>query len=326
MKKLSFIFLILIISGFSLLAKTHEEPVITSSLSQELVKMEPDEMIRINIALNAQYDAESLIASTRYLPQKEKRQVAISELKAFSERTQSSILKSLLTFVDIGKVSKIDAFWIANVINCYATPEVIDILALRNDVLYIDYDKEQLMIDPRSYENSELILTPEGIQEITWNVSKVNAPQVWDLGYEGQGIVISVLDTGVNYNHNDITNNMWTHPDYPYHGWNYVSNNNNPMDDNGHGTHCAGTVAGDGTSGSQTGVAPQAKIMAMKILDGGGSGVPSYVWNGIQFSIDNGAHVLSLSLPRNPRARPFRATSSVAREERHISNPMRGSF
>jgi subtilisin family serine protease len=296
MKKLSFIFLILIISGFSLLAKTHEEPVITSSLSQELVKMEPDEMIRINIALNAQYDAESLIASTRYLPQKEKRQVAISELKAFSERTQSSILKSLLTFVDIGKVSKIDAFWIANVINCYATPEVIDILALRNDVLYIDYDKEQLMIDPRSYENSELILTPEGIQEITWNVSKVNAPQVWDLGYEGQGIVISVLDTGVNYNHNDITNNMWTHPDYPYHGWNYVSNNNNPMDDNGHGTHCAGTVAGDGTSGSQTGVAPQAKIMAMKILDGGGSGVPSYVWNGIQFSIDNGAHVLSLSL------------------------------
>ena len=272
------------------------EPVITATLSQELSDMEANDLIRINIALRDQYDAESLQASTRNLSAETKRNIAINELKAFSARTQSSLLNMLHSYESLGSVKNIKPFWIANVINCYATPELIEVLALRNDVWFIDYDQEYQMIDPGSYEDSEEIMNPEGITEITWNVSKVNAPQVWDLGFKGEGIVVSVLDTGVNYNHNDIKNNMWEHPDYPYHGWNYIANNNNPMDDHGHGTHCAGTVAGDGTSGSQTGVAPKAKIMAMKILNSQGGGTPGGVWSGIEFSVDNGAHVLSLSL------------------------------
>jgi subtilisin family serine protease len=124
----------------------------------------------------------------------------------------------------------------------------------------------------------------------------MNVPQVWDMGFTGQGIIVAVLDTGVNYNHEDLEDNMWTHPEFPFHGWSFVNNNNNPMDYNGHGTHCAGTVAGDGSAGSQTGMAPSAKIMALQVLGGSGGGTESGVWEAIEFSVEYGAHVMSLSL------------------------------
>ena len=62
------------------------------------------------------------------------------------------------------------------------------------------------------------------------------------------------------------------------------------------GTHCAGAIAGNGASGSQTGIAPDAKIMALKILNSSGSGTESGVWDGIQFAVENGANVLSMSI------------------------------
>jgi hypothetical protein len=106
---------------------------------------------------------------------------------------------------------------------------------------------------------------------------------------------VGVLDTGVNYNHHDLRDHMWTHPDFPYNGWNFSGNNNNPMDGHGHGTHCAGTVAGDGTSGSKTGIAPNATIMALKVWDNGGSGTVSQMCAGFQFGVEHGAHILSMS-------------------------------
>jgi len=282
-------------------------------------------LIRINIILNAQYDQIELRNRANTLRSKEaKRNFVVNELKYFSQETQKGVISFLSTFSTSPSfgggwgeaVTEIQSFWISNSINCYASIDVIEALSYHPDVLLIGWDNEQHLISPPTPQRGDLESeindnesfirndsplscgegTGERSREITYNVLKVQANLVWELGYTGEGVVVSVIDSGVNYNHADLQGNMWEHPDYPYHGYNYMHNNNNPLDDNGHGTHCAGTVAGKGTSGSQTGMAPNAKIMALKVLDSEGYGNLSGIINAIQFSVENGAHIISMSL------------------------------
>lgn len=280
---------------------------ITRDLQTLMERADENETLRINIRMKEQYDTDQLMGFKSLLNREQLRSHVISELKLFSETNQKGIVAELTNYSRSSDVSNIKQYWIANIINCYATPGVVRQLASRNDVESIDIDEERVLIDP--VIGNIIGGSNSGItREITYNVLKMNAPDVWALGFTGQGIVVAVLDTGVNYNHNDLNGNMWIHPSYPYHGWNFISNNNNPMDNHGHGTHCAGTVAGNGASGSQTGVAPNAKIMALKVLDDSGSGTESGVWDAIQFSVDNGAHVMSLSLGWRHIWSPDRAT------------------
>ena len=152
------------------------------------------------------------------------------------------------------------------------------------------------------------------ILDTAWGVSRIGAPSCWSGGFSGQNIIVAVLDSGVRYTHHDLIANMWHNPGEiagngvdddgngyvdDYYGYDFYNGDSDPMDDNAsiyHGTHCAGTVAGDGTSGTQTGVAPDAKIMAIKVMGSGGTGTASALVNGIQYAIENGASVLSLSL------------------------------
>ncbi len=265
---------------------------VTSHLRQEIAEVSDNELIRINIRLKAQFDATEFMARRNNSTREQIREQLVGELKLFTHAHQKDILSELNYYSRSNEVSDIKALWIANIINCYATPEVIEQLATRTDIERIDIDEERILLYPFSKSEDEGGST----REITYNVNKLNAPAVWGLGFTGEGIVVAVLDTGVNYNHNDLQGNMWTHPDYPFHGWSFVNSNNNPMDFHGHGTHCAGTVAGNGASGSQTGVAPGAKIMALQVLNSGGGGTESGVWDAIQFGVEEGANVLSLSL------------------------------
>ena len=211
------------------------------------------------------------------------------------------------------KLSVIHRFWIVNVVTCMASEAVIYDLAMRSDIERIDIDEERNMLinEPAASPNPIM-----GIDEITYNVLKVNAPDVWALGFTGEGIVVSVIDSGVNYNHVDLADHMWEDDDYPNHGWDFYNNDNDPMDGHGHGTHCAGTVAGDGTAGSQTGMAPDASIMACKVLADGGDGSESGVWAAIEFTVDNGGDIISMSLgwqhSWNPDRESWRTTMDNA--------------
>jgi serine protease AprX len=114
----------------------------------------------------------------------------------------------------------------------------------------------------------------------------ISADDVWKLkdnsGFNitGKGISIAILDTGVDYNHLDIENYRG--------GWDFVNNDNDPMDDNSHGTHCAGIALGSGrASGYQyIGVAPEADLYAVKILNSLGSGNLGDFIDGVEFAID----------------------------------------
>ncbi|MCL2074349.1 MAG: S8 family serine peptidase [Marinilabiliaceae bacterium] len=257
-------------------------------LLHELTLRESRELIRINIILNQQYDQNEMRLKSNVFPTSEtRRDLVVGELKRFTGETQQELMNVLSIRND---VSEIQSYWIANFINCYANIEAIKELSLHPDVLIIGFDKEYSMIP-----NDEIIKEAYATREITYNVMKVKADEVWELGFKGENVVVAVLDTGVNYNHEDLSTHMWTHPNYPYHGWNFVNNTNNPMDDHGHGTRCAGIIAGDGSSGSKTGVAPKSLLMAIKIFNSSGNGGSSAMCSGFQFAVENGAQVINLS-------------------------------
>ena len=144
-----------------------------------------------------------------------------------------------------------------------------------------------------------------------WPINMVNAPTVWNQGYTGEGIIVAVLDTGVDRNHPDLFNNIWTNPgETPgdgidndgngftddVWGWNFARNNNNTLDADGHGTHVAGTIAGSNDGTGVTGVAYEAQIMPVKVLGDNGSGSYEGIANGIVYAVQNGANVINMSL------------------------------
>lgn len=138
------------------------------------------------------------------------------------------------------------------------------------------------------------------------SVPLINATQTWQLqqsglNLTGLGQTVCIIDTGVNYTHPDLGgcygNNTASSSCKVIGGYNYVANTTDPMDDNGHGTHVAGIVAANGTI---TGVAPQAKIVAVKVCDSGGNCDDSNILKGIDWCVNNATmfniSVISMSL------------------------------
>jgi subtilisin family serine protease len=110
-------------------------------------------------------------------------------------------------------------------------------------------------------------------------------------------VVVAVVDTGIDFNHNDLRNQMWRGPQGQV-GANMINGSVSPMDDDGHGTHVAGIVAAE--QNNSFGVAGLAgsyvKLMAVKSLDANGAGTSLDVYNGIQYAIQNQADIINLSV------------------------------
>jgi cysteine-rich repeat protein len=156
---------------------------------------------------------------------------------------------------------------------------------------------------------------------LSTSVPLINAPTVWqqqdssNRPLTGQGVKIAIIDTGVDYTHPDLggcTTQQFTSGTCAkvIGGWDFVNNDNDPMDDQGHGTHCAATAAGNGVL---QGVAPDASIIAYKVLDSSGSGRASSIIAAMERSLDpnqdgiltDHVDVVSMSLgglgdPNNP--------------------------
>jgi subtilisin len=123
----------------------------------------------------------------------------------------------------------------------------------------------------------------------SWGVEHIGAGVVHESSNRGAGVKVAIIDTGIDYTHEDLDDNYVG-------GVDYVNEDNDPMDDAGHGTHCAGIVAAEDNDVGVAGVAPEAELYAVKVLDSSGSGSLSNVLNGIQWAIDNDMQVISMSL------------------------------
>jgi subtilisin family serine protease len=188
-------------------------------------------------------------------------------------------------------------------------------------------EPQRVLIDPPPVSPAEALPPAAAAADTGWGVLKVGAPAAWQKGYRGQGVIVAVLDTGIDFTHPDLQNRIWTNPgEIPgnlvdddgngyvddVHGYNFADTLSNPMDDHGHGTKVAGVICGDGTADTLTGVAPEATVMAVKVLAYDGDAQQADVWEGIQYAIDNGAKVMNLSIGWKQSAEPDRAMWRMA--------------
>jgi serine protease AprX len=180
-------------------------------------------------------------------------------------------------------------FYIVNAIWVQAPQSVADEIAARPDVARVEANpRVRLRLpDQSSTEPSDAVTN--AITAIESGVTAIRAPEVWALGYRGEGITIASADTGVQWDHPALKNK--------YRGWDGATANHNfnwhdsthtgggacgpnspvPCDDNSHGTHTTGTAVGDDGSGNQIGVAPGAKFIACRNMNEGVGTPASYL-------------------------------------------------
>ncbi|MBI3997105.1 MAG: S8 family serine peptidase [Candidatus Omnitrophica bacterium] len=146
--------------------------------------------------------------------------------------------------------------------------------------------------------------------EDLWGLKKIQAAQAWEVT-QGQGILVAVIDTGVDYTHPDLASNLWVNPleiagngldddDNGYvddtRGWDFSTSRPDPMDRYGHGTHVAGTIAAVGDNGiGIVGVAPHSTVLPVKGLNDDGNGYETNLAEAIIYAAEQGADVINNS-------------------------------
>jgi subtilisin family serine protease len=145
-------------------------------------------------------------------------------------------------------------------------------------------------LDVIQYAHKGKPVPPPPAESTPWGVAKIDAPLVWsNYLLRGAGIKVGIIDTGIDMDHPDLSANVKG-------GWNCIAETANYDDDNGHGSHVAGTVAGVHNTIGVIGVAPSAGLYGIKVLNRSGRGTTSDIIQGMQWAIDNQLDVINMSL------------------------------
>jgi serine protease AprX len=252
-------------------------------------------------------DQADLSAAYAIADEDERGWYVYNTLKAHADTSQAPI-QALLEAEGAAYTS----FWVANMIVTEGDSELVQALAARPEVKVIESDEPTDWIQDEG--GVEEITETGEVDFITPGVNNIQAPQVWNLGYNGQGIVVANQDTGMRWTHAAIREKYrgWggsiAASDHNYNWWDSIHvqlggdggtgspatnpcgrNLTVPCDDNGHGTHTTGTIVGDGGAGTaaspnQIGVAPGAKWIGCRNMDSG-NGRPSTYAECFQFFI-----------------------------------------
>ncbi|MCB0209702.1 MAG: S8 family serine peptidase [Anaerolineae bacterium] len=130
-----------------------------------------------------------------------------------------------------------------------------------------------------------------------WGYTKAQFSTAWEVTQGNSNLVVAIVDSGIDLDHSDLNCTVSGGANKIVSGYNFVSDTDNPDDDNGHGTHVAGTVAACTNNGSGVaGAAPNVRLMPVKVLNSSGNGSYSGVANGIIYAADHGANIINMSL------------------------------
>lgn len=138
------------------------------------------------------------------------------------------------------------------------------------------------------FVREDILSIQEARQKLGWEITAFQLPETWNYT-KGEGVVVAVLDTGADLDHEDLVENLLP-------GKNFVNPKLPPEDDNGHGSHVTGIICASNNDLGVVGVAPKAKVIPVKVLDKKGSGNLINVANGIRWAADQKADFITMSL------------------------------
>ncbi len=242
-------------------------------------------------------DPLAAAASLEGVPEPERRDRLIEILRAGAAAQAAPVLRSLR---EQGS-GRLELIWSAGVV-CGEAPASAWALIERLpqiDSVFDDASQPDAAIDDAG-DAPNAAIPPES------PLVSLRVPEVWGRGLTGKGVVVALLDTGVDFGHADLASSIWINADEiasngldddgngfidDWRGWDFASNDNDPTDSAGHGTNVAGLIAGNGQSGKQTGVAPGVRLMVIRR-----GTTESSLWAGSQYAIVNGAQILNQSV------------------------------
>ena len=271
------------------------------------------DLVPVTIVLASHVKTAELRAMAAGMTKVERRATIVAHLEQVAADTQGDLLELLAA----RGAQSINSFWIHNMIGAEVTPATVHELAGRDDVLYVHRNVKLKIEDILT-----LAPTPAPAGNPTCGLDLIRAPEVWaQRGINGDGVLVALIDSGLCTGHSDIQSRLWTNPgEIPgngtdddnngyvddVRGWGFDSNTNDIQDPFAHGSHVAGTVAGDGTKGTASGVAPGARIMVCKVS--GSFAGEQEVWDSMQYAVANGADISTASLGWPHSVGPDRAT------------------
>jgi bacillopeptidase F len=230
-----------------------------------LRSLQPDREVSVIVALSAKADLKRVKDRDRGL----RRAAVVSALKSKADATQGPFK----SFLEARGAKRVRSLWIINGMAITAPAAVIGELANLPGIESIRPDG--IVAVP--------VAAPAVPAPAEWNIAAVRAPELWQLGFNGQGIVVANMDTGVDVSHLDLQGrwrggtNSWYDPNGEHPA---------PYDRDGHGTQTMGIMAGGNAGGTFIGVAPGAQWIAVKIFNDAGAAFYSAIHLGFQWLLD----------------------------------------
>lgn len=184
-----------------------------------------------------------------------------------------------------GRGIRTRSFWIVNALAAEIDSPTLQALMSREELAEVLLDRPVRLLEPLPAEARQ----PEAPEAIEWGVQKIRAPEVWALGFTGQGVVVGGQDTGYRWDHNALKNQYrgWdgTTANHHYHwhdaihsgGGSCGADSPAPCDDHNHGTHTMGTIVGDDGGTNQIGVAPGSRWIGCRNMDVGWGSPSTYL-------------------------------------------------